>query len=408
MTFRALRFILLSILLLFAVSCNSSQSEESLRVLGEAFAGPNDLALREDLSLRSQIVTKLKHGERVEVVDRRRRFVRVRTEKGLLGWTDIRQLISRKQLDKIDQVAKIYSKAPSQGGATVFDALNVHIEPNRYSPTFVQIQEKERVEVVGHRVVQRVPYAGEELDLVEINAKKKPAPRKKKKVEVELPSPPNPPALPADWQALSRPNLRDLMTKVLPQDQLKGKATSSSNAVAMDDLSLVRLKDGKVGWVLTNALFLEVPDEVAQYAEGNRIAAYFKVGEVQSAGGKKGHWLWATSSQKYNPYDFDGLRLFTYNARKERYETAFREKGLRGMFPIQVSNSGTSVRFEVRVENESGETLLRRYEFDGSRVKLLAKELLFTPNAAGGVAPLPTSQPVQPKSMWEELKSKLP
>ena len=38
---------------------------------------------------------------------------------------------------------------------------------------------------------------------------------------------------------------------------------------------------GQSGWVLTRRLFMSIPDEVAQYAEGKRIVSYFSLGETR-------------------------------------------------------------------------------------------------------------------------------
>ncbi len=34
------------------------------------------------------------------------------------------------------------------------------------------------------------------------------------------------------------------------------------------------------------------------------------------------------------PYDYDQVRVFTWNTRKHRYETAYREHGLDGVLPV--------------------------------------------------------------------------
>ena len=283
------------------VSCEKQKQGPVYRVIGEAFAGPNELPLRQDVSLRSPVITTVKHGEKLEVLDRRRRFLQVRTKAQTIGWVDIKLLISAKQMDQLDDLAKKYKSAPSMGVATVFDIVNVHTDPNRYSPTFLQILEKERFDVIGHRVVVRVPYQGETIEIEDLSPKTQPK-KKRAKKEPAIPPPPSPaaPKPPADWLDMSR-------------SKVEAEPGKPVEAKPMDDLVMIRNKDGRVGWVLTNAIFLEVPDDVAQYAEGSRITSYFPMGEVTDEGTKHNHWLWTTQSQKYAPFEFDGLRLFTYN-----------------------------------------------------------------------------------------------
>jgi len=50
--------------------------------------GPATLKLRREMDLRSAEAATVVHGERLAIVRRRRRFVKVRTEKGVEGWTD--------------------------------------------------------------------------------------------------------------------------------------------------------------------------------------------------------------------------------------------------------------------------------------------------------------------------------
>ena len=62
--------------------------------IGEAYAGPAVLKLRREIDLRSPEVVAVAHGDRLAIVGRRRRFVKVRTASGVEGWTDMRQLLS--------------------------------------------------------------------------------------------------------------------------------------------------------------------------------------------------------------------------------------------------------------------------------------------------------------------------
>ena len=102
-----------------------------------------------------------------------------------------------------------------------------------------------------------------------------------------------------------------------------------------DDWSLIRAPDGKAGWVLTRALIMAIPDEVAQYAEGHRITSYFSLGEVRDGEQIKHNWLWTTLSSRLQPYQFDSFRVFSWSLRRHRYETTYIERRLTGYLPAE-------------------------------------------------------------------------
>jgi hypothetical protein len=164
------------------------------------------------------------------------------------------------------------------GAATVHDSLNIHTEPNRQAPSFDQIPEKGRVEVIAHRVEPRVPYQPPS-----VIPPKPPAPPKEKRVtkseKLEAPPMPGAPELPENWLELSKREIED-EPEPTPEPNIKdaGQEANAGPPVRVDDWTLVRTTPGSVGWVLTRSLIMAIPDEVAQYAEGHRITSYFSLG----------------------------------------------------------------------------------------------------------------------------------
>jgi hypothetical protein len=290
-----------------------------------------------------------------------------------------------KQLDVLAEIAK---ELPSHGKATVYEALNVHTEANRMAPSFHRIREGEEVDVVMHQPVPRLPFKrGEILP--------RPEPKKvAKKKEPKYPPPPMPaaPSVPRNWLELSK--------STVPQEP-----KPPEKPVPVDDWTLVRLKTGRAGWVLTGNLRMEIPDEVAQYSEGNRITSYFPMMEVNDGGQKRYHWLWTTLSKTKQPWQFDSFRYFIWNTRRHRYETAYVERNLRGYFPVEIQNVQMTVGkksesfpgFALIIEEADGQRYKKTYAYQYYRVVLAGKEKAAAPVDTGDDETAIPGLPVAPK-----------
>jgi len=346
----------------FLVSCNDQPPPAP--VLAEAYAGPTTLNLRAELALRSPVSATVKHGDKLAIIEYRHRLVKVRTEQGREGWTDLRQLLTPEQMAQLHAMAENAAHSPSQGSATVFESLNLHTAPNRTSPSFAQIPENGRADVIGHKLMPRFQPA--EVAMAE---PAKPAPRRRRRSQSSqnrIGPPPRSlaPALPANWLALSVPKA--------PEPPPAPVAPPAP--VPMDDWSLVRTPDGKVGWVLTRPLSMAIPDEVAQYAEGHRITSYFALGQVNDDGTVKNNWLWTTIIKGDQPYDFDSFRVFVWSLRHHRYETAYIERNIVGHFPSIVNTRTDPPSFSVIVEGVDGKWYRKTYLFDGFRIRMASRE----------------------------------
>jgi hypothetical protein len=425
-------FVLISILFAALAITSCSDGPEPVSAIGEAFAGPITLTVRQELSLKSPVVATVKHGERLDVLSVRRRFMRVRTASGAEGWCDSEKLLTTEQMARLRAVAEAAAKLPSQAEATVFDARNVHTEPHRLAPSFLMLKEEERFHVLGHRLVARGPYESEVTKKIEKASA--PLPRKrpgrsskskdrpKKDDDVELPPMPAAPPVPVNWRELSfrSPSEAAPPPKKEERSALSMLIRQPQEPPKFEDWSLIRSKDGRAGWILTRTMTMTIPDDVSRYAEGHRITSWFDLGDVKDGDIVKKHYLWTTIVKGGEPYEFDGFRIFVYNAKRHRYETGYREKNVRGYFPsalhpVEVTEgrkTRTVQGFSLVVE-EDGAFVRKTYSFEGYRVRLLSKTPWTKLEDPLDLKALAITQPANPRAeessgIWDKVKKKLP
>jgi len=378
---------LLVCLALVSAGCSSAPDREP--AIGEAYAGPATLNIRKEIDPKSPVVGVVHHGAKLEITGQKRRWYKVRAKNGVEGWTDDRQLLDTAQMERLRGLARETAGLPSQGAATTFDSLNVHTEPNRLSASFLQVKEGEKFDVIAHRVVTRTALPKRELV-----APKPKAVRPMKKSKSSVPPPPAPaaPALPKDWVALSKERART------PEEDLP--------PAAKDDWTLIRTRDGESGWVLTSRVYMSIPDEVAQYAEGHRITSYFSIGKVRDGDEQKSIWLWTTAAELGEDHDFDGYRVFTWNLRRHRYETAYIQRRERGFFPV-LAKTG---EFSVCLEGDDGVRTRHYYALLGNTVRPTGQkpcEKSFEPDTATSDEAKIVLNPEAPPGIVNRMKAKL-
>jgi hypothetical protein len=282
-----------------------------------------------EASLRDHVATiynktgVVHNGERLRVLERmpNKRFVRVASPRGEEGWLQERYLTDQQTFDQFQRLAEQYKDAPAQATATVEQAIRVHILPGRKTGSLYLLDEKQKV-----ALLQRQP----------VNRNAVPAPPKDSDAEA---------------------------------DSSDEDSSNNSQPAIWEDWWLVRDAQQRVGWVWGRALYLDVPDEIGQYAEGQRIVGAFPLDQVEDEGQKVGEYLVLFTQPKDGlPYDFDQIRVYTRNARKHRYETAYRERNLAGSLPVALGQQdfekeGTLRTFTLRLKGEDGQVKEQVYKF---------------------------------------------
>ena len=379
-----------------------------MQPIGEAFAGPSTLGLRRDIPIDSPVATTVKHGDRLEILQRRRAFFRVRAPSGAEGWVDERQLLAGSDMENLKRLAQAADKLPSQGAASPrFGEMRIYTLPSREAPSFITLKEKEKVDVLAHAEIPRVRLT--RTPILPPAPKKILAKRKPKEGAIPPVPPPAPPPVPADWQDLSKTE-----TGEKPDEPAAAPPPT-------DDWSLVRTADGQAGWTLTRRLDMAIPDDVAQYAEGRRIVSYFPLGVVQDGDQKKNIWLWTTIGQGEHPYDFDNFRVFIWTSHRHRYETAYIERNVVGFAPVlleTVTYFGAQYPgFSLCLQRKDGTKSRREYalltnivRFAGERScesQARPQDLVAMATPQGGTTPVSKAVAESKPALIERVKRKV-
>jgi SH3-like domain-containing protein len=284
------------------------------RVLEVNYVSAAQANLRDQVAAVYNKTGTAKNGERVEVLERQRRFVRVRTASGAEGWVEQRYLVGQSVYDAFHKLAQELQNAPVQVEGTTRKETNLHLEPGRESDHLYQLSGGEKIAIL-----------------------------KRATAEKQLPGAP-----PASSVGTNR----------------------ESTAPVLEDWWLARDSEGHVGWVLARMVDLDVPLEIAQYAEGQRFVAFFVLNYVQDEDKKVPQCLAAmTESKDGMPFDYNQVRVFTWNVRRHRYETAYRERGLNGFLPITIGREnfdkeGELPIFVLRVKDDSDNVAERKYKLN--------------------------------------------
>jgi SH3-like domain-containing protein len=298
------------------------------RVLEVAYVSAPQAALRDQVAAIFNRVGNVQNGERVEVMEREKRFARVRTASGIEGWIEQRYLVDQKTFDSIQKLTQDNQGDAVQASGILRNDTNLHLTPGRETEHLYQLASGAKVSILKRATAEKQPGA------------------------VSVP----------------KPALQPVMKPVM-----KPGAKAPAGPV-LEDWWLVRDAQNRVGWVLARMVDVDVPLEIAQYAEGQRFVAAFVLNEVpdNDKGMQKSvpqYLCVLTPPHDGEPFDYDQIRVFTWNTRKHRYETAYREHGLNGVLPVSVSQEafdkeGTLPIFILHVKDDAGNVAERKYKLN--------------------------------------------
>jgi hypothetical protein len=239
--------------------------------------------LRDRVAAVSNRVALVTNGEALQVVEHGRRFIKAKTTKGEVGWIEDHMVIDQSTFDAFTSLQK-QAHVPVVATGVLRDDLYLHVKPGRDTDRFYLLSENEKLQLL---------------------------------VRASVPKPVPP-------QGLLTP----------PSGKGKKPAPDGPPAIPMEDWWMVRDTHGQVD--------VDVPDEIAGYSEGQKIVGAYVLTRVYDSESSLPdkmvpEYVSVTNAYKDGlPYDFDQVRVFTWNTKKHRYETAYRQRNVEGYLPVTI------------------------------------------------------------------------
>jgi hypothetical protein len=306
-----------------ALSCKSASNLNK----EIAYVNAPQVFLRDKLATIYEKKGMVKLGEKVYVLDHQRRFSLVRTERNEEGWISDRYLVGPEIFNQFEKLKAYNASTPVQAHGTTRALVNLHVTPGRDTDHLYQLKEGDKIEIL----------------------KRGTAPK------------------PDSMQP--RPAVKTAKKSAQKEDIPAGPA--------MEDWSLIR-GDGRVGWVLSRMVDIDLPLEIAGYAEGQRIVSSFVLSEVKDGDKRVPQYLvMLTDNRDGLPWDYNQIRVFSWNLKRHRYETAYRERNLVGVFPVMTGEEnfgkeGVLPVFTLRTRDDQGKESERKYRMLGPIVRRVA------------------------------------
>jgi hypothetical protein len=286
-----------------------------------------EMFLRDRLAAVSTRVAEVKNGEHLEVVSEDRRFYRVKTASGAIGWIDDRAVIDQQTYDEFAALQKEHIHDPVVVTGVLRDESNVHLAPGRDEVHFYMLPANAKLQLLMRASVPK-PVPSQAVPVPLPLPKKKTAVKVKKEKKRDPNAPPYVPGGPP-----------------------------------MEDWWLVRGPQGQMGWVLSRMIDINIPQELDGLAGEQRYIGAYRLRTVDDPeskfpNGQAPEYVAVTNAWNDGlPYDFDQIHVFTWDTRRHRYELAFRDRDIEGYLPVTIGSmtvngqSEPTFSFKVATDN---------------------------------------------------------
>ena len=301
------RKLLIAVPLLSVVALLAWYFRPKHELLGEAYVGEKTATLWSSVAQVRQPLDTLHYGDRVDVVGRRNDNLKVRTATGQLGWVEGRYLIDAALWQRSTKLLKEVQPMPVQARGRTKVATNLRVSPGRTQARLYQFGRGVPVEIVGRAVADWVQVSDERDSAGPPETKKE------------------------DWFLV-----RGIATR--PPGETTSRAAETTATQPGDQTVPI------AGWVIARFVELDLPDPIREESNSANVRpiAWFELNRVSDPGGNGDRIQYVVAGTKGpegQPCDFTTIRVYTWNLRRERYETAFIENNLCGRLPVELGKS---------------------------------------------------------------------
>jgi len=272
--------------------------------LGAAYVSERSLTLFSSIAQVREQTGVLYYGERVDVLARRNDNTKIRTASGDIGWVDGRYLMEpelwQRSAKLLDETKSMSPQARGRAKTTT----NLRVAPGRTEPRLYQFPRGTPVEIFGRATTDWAQVTDEKESSTEEEATKK-----------------------EDWYLI-----RGVATRPPGEGAIRNSALNTTTQPGEQTIPVA-------GWVVGRFISFDLPDPVREGTSSANIRpiAWFELNRVTDAEGDHPQYLVAgTRSPEGQPCDFTTLRVFSWNHKKSRYETAYIENDLCGALPISI------------------------------------------------------------------------
>ncbi len=318
------------------------------------------------------------NADKVIALEHAKRWVRVRNAQGEEGWLQERNLVGQDVFNALQQLNKDHVADPAQVRGLLRNDLRLHVTPGRETDRLFMLKEGQKVELLARTSVPKNGLPAVKPASLP-NATDQDSADDTKDEDKEFKGKDSPLSSGASALKMSaKPTqaANKVRSKPVSLNKKKEKVIEAPPPI-MEDWWLVRDGQGHAGWVLGRMIDVDVPIEIGQYAEGQRVVAFYPLTTVHDSETNKDqpyYLVLLTEPKDGLPFDYNQVRLFSWNVKRHRYETAYRDRNVSGFLPVSIGQEdfeklGNEPTFTLRVRDEQGQTIQQKYRLEGVIVK---------------------------------------